>query len=207
MTPGTVSSTSPSRINGRSSSCFAVIAPWLAAWAIPTRSSAGFSTSARFVNVCFAVTVTSAFNAKCSTTSTRGVPLVPTTTSRRAGAKLINRHTSSYWPAGTRSKINPPLPSEMTSCGALELARSSIDAPGSGPPLSSRTEPAIRPDCARTLEAARDIKMKLVSTRLCVVPSLSARSINDALPVAEGNDSAPCHPRDNEPGIAVDGNV
>src|SRR5438105_4629476 len=61
MTPGTVSSTSPWRMIGRTSSCRAVMAPWLADCAMPTRFLAGFSTSAKLANVRLPVTVTSAF--------------------------------------------------------------------------------------------------------------------------------------------------
>ena len=91
MTPGTVSSTSPARMIGRASSCRAVIAPWLADCAMPTRFSAGFSTSARLANVRLPVTVTSALSDRCRTTSTRTAAATTTSTSRRELAKLIRR--------------------------------------------------------------------------------------------------------------------
>ena len=68
--PGTVSSTSAGRASGRPSICLAVTAPSEAASAIPMRLSDGFSTSARFLNVRWPVTVTSAVSASVSTTST-----------------------------------------------------------------------------------------------------------------------------------------
>ena len=54
---------------GRASSCAAVMAPWLAAAAMPTRFSAGFSTSATLRNVLVPVTTTSAVNDSARVTS------------------------------------------------------------------------------------------------------------------------------------------
>ncbi len=102
--PGTVSSTSAVRITGRASSWRAVIAPWLADWAIPTRFSAGRSTSARLVNVDLPVTVTSAVSDSESTASPRTLPEGGTTISRRAAAKFTSRNASRAGPGGTASK-------------------------------------------------------------------------------------------------------
>ena len=52
---------------GRVSSWRAVIAPWLADCAMPTRSCAGAGASARLVKVDLPVTVTSALRARCIT--------------------------------------------------------------------------------------------------------------------------------------------
>ena len=87
-TPGTVSSTSPVRINGRASSCRAVMAPWLADCAMPTRFSAGRSTSARLVKVDLPVTVTSALSESCSVTSSRSGPAAVTAISTSHGAEV-----------------------------------------------------------------------------------------------------------------------
>ncbi len=75
-------------MNGRASSCAAVIAPWLADCAMPTRLSVGFSTSARFANVRAPVTVTSALSARCKTASTVLAPASGTSISRLPPAKF-----------------------------------------------------------------------------------------------------------------------
>jgi hypothetical protein len=88
---------------GRASSCFAVIAPWLAALAIPTRFSAGFSRSAILRNVRVPVTTTSAVSDTPSTASAVTVCPAATLTVRRTSVKLISLKVSSAGPGGTLS--------------------------------------------------------------------------------------------------------
>ena len=115
---------------GRVSSCAAVIAPWLAADAIPTRFSAGFSTSAMLRNVDVPVTMTSAFRASVNSAFTSAVSPGVMLTVRRSTVKLINRNVSSAVPAVSPSKRYRPAAS-LTVVTDAPLTVSSIVTPGS----------------------------------------------------------------------------
>ena len=77
------------------------MAPSLPALAMPTRFSAGFSSSVRLRNVRGAVTVMSALVAMTINASAVTVPPEVTTSSRRIVLKLIIRNVTSAGPAGT----------------------------------------------------------------------------------------------------------
>ena len=84
------------------------MAPWLADCAIPTRFSAGFSASARLVNVRFPVTATLALKERCSTASTRTFPPGGTVASCRLLPKLGSENDSWTRPDGAASNRYAP---------------------------------------------------------------------------------------------------
>ena len=125
-------------------SCAAVTAPTLAAPAMPTSDSRGFSRSAMLRNVRVPVTTTSAVSDKVSVTSTSSVSPAGTVTCRRAVEKFTSRNVRTAGPGGAPSMRYPP---------AGPLAVVSVDSPvssstitlGSTPPVSSVTLPATAP--------------------------------------------------------------
>ena len=88
-----------------------MMAPTLAAEAIPTRFSAGSGRSAMYRKVRSAVTTTSAVNESTRTTSTVKTSPWATVSSRWALAKLISRKVRVAGPVGTRSMRHFPLSS------------------------------------------------------------------------------------------------
>ncbi len=132
--PGTVSSTSPVRIIGRASSCLKVMAPWLAAAAMPTRFSAGFSTSAMLRKVDVPVTTTSAVSDSSRVESTVAVCPGASVIVRRCTVKLINRKLSCAGPAGTASNRYAP-PASVVDVSVVAPDTRSIVTPGSAAPV------------------------------------------------------------------------
>ena len=134
-----------------------MIAPWLAADAMPTRFSAGFSMSAMFRNVDVPVTTTSALERQPAgrhRPSTSG--RCCTSTARRCSAKLIRRNVSSAEPVETRSSRNMP-PLSLTVALSPSVVVSSMMTPGSGAPVSSVTRPTTVPACcAHATPASHD---------------------------------------------------
>ena len=99
---------------------------------MPTRSSAGFATSARLVNVRLPVTVTSAVSARCMTTSSRGVTEEPISIWRRTLAKLTSVNAMSHWPGARLSKRYSPrasvtVPTVPTARGGRRGRRAQLD--------------------------------------------------------------------------------
>src|SRR5688572_16770472 len=133
---------------GRASSCIAVIAPWLAADAMPTRFSAGLATSATFRNVDVPVTTTSALIDSVSTASADADWTPGTDTERLSTLKLISRYVSSAVPAGTCSNRYAPLAS-VTAVRSVAPSTGAIITPGSDAPVWSDTTPDTVPvSCA-----------------------------------------------------------
>ena len=143
--PGTASSTSPGRMMGRASSWAAVMAPTLAAVAMPTRFSRGFSRSAMLRNVRVPVTTTSAVSDSVNVASTASVsPAAGTVTSCRAVEKFTSRNVSVAGPACAPSMRYAPAAS-LTAVSTESPASRSTITPGSTPPVSSATTPATAP--------------------------------------------------------------
>ncbi len=110
------------------------MAPWLAADAMPTRFSAGFSTSATLRNVDVPVTTTSALNDSVNMASTATARPLAMDAVRRSTLKLRSRKVSSDVPAGTRSKRYAPA-SSLTAVSSVAPATSSMLTPGSTAPV------------------------------------------------------------------------
>ena len=125
-------------------SCAAVMAPTLAAAAMPTRFSRGFSRSAMLRNVREPVTTTSAVSDRVSVTSTSSVSPGGTVTCRRAVEKFTSRNVSAAGPGGTPSmRYSPAGP--LTVVSADSPVSSSTSTLGRTPPVSSVTLPATAP--------------------------------------------------------------
>ena len=128
---------------GRASSCAAVIAPWLAADAMPTRFSAGFSTSAMFRNVAVPVTTTSAFSDSVSTTSavTDAAAVDDDVPAQHAEVEQPERELG----VARRHRLEPILPGLVRRGGQFGGANDEIDGDaGKRAPVWSRTRPVTR---------------------------------------------------------------
>ena len=138
---------------GRASSCCAVMAPTLAALAMRTRFSAGFSRSAMLRNVRVPVTTTSAVSDSVSVAFAVSVRPAATVTSCRAVEKLTSLKVMVAGPAGASLKRYSPVPS-VTAVNCPSTVSSSTRTPGSTPPVSSATTPATTPLLCAAAEAA-----------------------------------------------------